>query len=134
MSNSFAESELRTALAEVPWGVSSAEIRPPLPDGTATALVELLEGNKVLVGCSERGWCLLPGPGVRPSDAALDRRPFETLDDLLVAVSPAFESNRIQRLLSKLDDVAAESRSSSNDPPAAPSEHDDLDVRPYVES
>ncbi|GAA6006309.1 hypothetical protein JCM10207_000600 [Rhodosporidiobolus poonsookiae] len=102
---SFAQSELSSALAEVPWGYRSSALLPAASSGEARAKVELLEdGQSLVVSCREGGWSVVETSGGCPQPSSI----FETLDDLFLAVSPLFASTRMHKLLEKLTAVADE--------------------------
>ncbi|GAA5991808.1 hypothetical protein JCM5350_003203 [Sporobolomyces pararoseus] len=112
--SSFSHSELRQALSEIgSWGIESARIldQHSAEGDKATAQLTLLEGLEVTVECSESGWRLNKSePLVKSLEADLFDRNFDTLDDLLLAVSPRFEQKRMEKLFEKLSDVANERR------------------------
>ncbi|GAA5910167.1 uncharacterized protein JCM6883_001099 [Sporobolomyces salmoneus] len=128
MSNtSFAQAELRQALSEVEtWGIKSARIVDEGTSEKASAKLVLREGDEVVVECSESGWVIVRSPvaEVRYSEADLICRPFDTLDDLLLAVSPEFEQKRMEKLFERLSKVAEERRESAV-------EEDDLEYGDY---
>jgi hypothetical protein len=67
MSDSFSSSELKLALAEVPWGVRSSHLLPVESSSEATAEVELLEeGQTAVVCCRGNGWTVVEGRGGCP--------------------------------------------------------------------
>ncbi|GJN88686.1 hypothetical protein Rhopal_001652-T1 [Rhodotorula paludigena] len=107
MPSAFAASELQQALSEVPWGMQSYRTLPddPAAPGQARAEIDLLEdGQGVTVACSEAGWDIVGSKG----RCRKPGRSYDTLDDLLLAVSPAFEAMRMQKLMERLAGVAAE--------------------------
>ncbi|BGP45867.1 26S proteasome regulatory subunit 7 [Rhodotorula kratochvilovae] len=114
MPSAFAAAELKQALSEVPWGIRSHRTLPDdaaAPD-EARAEVDLLEeGNAVTVACSGGGWTILSSRGrcCKPG------RAFDTLDDILLAVSPAFEAMRMHKLMEKLAGVAEERNGRANE-------------------
>ncbi|GAA5822674.1 hypothetical protein JCM11251_004337 [Rhodosporidiobolus azoricus] len=100
---SFAASELQQALSEVPWGLRSHRILHSDAAGEARAEVDLLEtGQTAVVLCREGGWSVVEAKGGCPNPDTV----FETLDDLLLAVSPTFEAKRMEKLFEKLNAVA----------------------------
>jgi hypothetical protein len=132
--DSFALSELRQSLSEIDsWGIESFQIldsdqRQQLSSDKATAGIVLLEGSKVSIECSESGWKVLKSnqvsnlsfawirtPSINPFllslqafDSGLLESNHDTLDDLLLAVSPKFEQKRMEKLFEKLSEVANE--------------------------
>lgn len=126
MPTEFASSELQQALSEIPWGYRSYTLLPDAPANPGDARVEirLLDGDQDMVTatCGDRGWTLVHWstgkalvryPSRPPLPRADDRvralqpeHPFDTLDDLMLAVSPAFEKLRIEKLLECLADAA----------------------------
>ncbi|KAK4058645.1 26S proteasome regulatory subunit 7 [Microbotryomycetes sp. JL221] len=109
----FSKDELEQALSEVgPWGLSSYRILPKhmcASDSEARAQLELLDGqregfepDKAVISVSERGWqvCLRSHLPTEPDDK--DDTTFETLDDLLLFLSPAFRNKRDTMLFDKL--------------------------------
>ncbi|GAA5887788.1 hypothetical protein JCM16303_002331 [Sporobolomyces ruberrimus] len=108
-SLSFSQSELDQALSEVdPWGFTSSRIVQH-PTKAIVDLV-LLERNQVRIECTESGWRLLTCPEYEQSliDSTTYDRSFETLDDLLLVVSPEFEKKRMEKLFEKLSRVDEE--------------------------
>ncbi|GAA6019632.1 hypothetical protein JCM11491_002832 [Sporobolomyces phaffii] len=104
MGDTFPESELRRAIAEVEsWGLTSASIAPTRP---STAELVLLDRTQIHVECSEQGWTLLDHPEATPL--------FPTLDDLLESVSPEFARARFAKLFAAIEHVANERSSSSS--------------------
>lgn len=123
---------------------------PAAPDA-ARAEVDLLEeGERVTVSCSDGGWRIVGSEGrcskVRSgshvhrsqlSDGSSPRSPppvpprlrsthqtntvFDTLDDLMLAVSPAFEAKRMERLMERLAEVASDRQKSRWAPSGDPS-------------
>ncbi|GAA5951816.1 hypothetical protein JCM3765_003125 [Sporobolomyces pararoseus] len=108
--SSFAQSELRQALSEIDsWGIKSVQILDQ--HYIATAQLILLEGTEVIVECSESGWRFNNSQtSVQSIEADLLERKYDTLDDLLLAVSPQFEQKRMEKLFEKLSKVANERR------------------------
>ncbi|BGP53836.1 hypothetical protein JCM8202_005611 [Rhodotorula sphaerocarpa] len=106
MATSFAASELRQALSEIPWGYRSHALLPADRARPGEALVEirlLEDGELVVAGCSDKGWTL-----IQHTTAHTQRhpdQPFDTLDDLMLVVSPRFEQVRMEKLLEKLASV-----------------------------
>ncbi|GAA5916828.1 hypothetical protein JCM6882_006365 [Rhodosporidiobolus microsporus] len=103
---SFAASELTQALSEVPWGIRTHRMLPSDTAEEARAEVDLLEGYTAVVSCREGGWSVVDAEG----DCPKPRSVFETLDDLLLAISPAFDAKRIEKLFEKLNAVAEQQR------------------------
>ncbi|CEQ39870.1 SPOSA6832_01439 [Sporobolomyces salmonicolor] len=108
MSTAFAQAELSQALSEIPWGVRAARIRPAesCPPGEARAEVDLLEGATTLVVCSEQHWRVAEERGMQSFSPDVLSRAFDTLDDILLAISPLFEQKRMEMLMSKLGALA----------------------------
>ncbi|GAA5972571.1 hypothetical protein JCM8115_000270 [Rhodotorula mucilaginosa] len=106
MPTEFASSELQQALSEIPWGYRSYTLLPDAPTNPGDARVEirLLDGDcdMVTATCGDRGWTLVHWS----TGATLPEHPFDTLDDLMLAVSPAFERLRIEKLLESLANAA----------------------------
>ncbi|KAM0792459.1 hypothetical protein ACM66B_005134 [Microbotryomycetes sp. NB124-2] len=129
----FSSDELERALSEVSsWGLSSYSILPRTmcaSDSEARAQIELLDGvdssasatatasqcslerDKAVISVSEQGWqvCLRSVSNVSnlpPDSADKDNQTFQTLDDLLMYLSPAFKRNRDELLMSKLAGLA----------------------------
>ncbi|BGP05861.1 26S proteasome regulatory subunit 7 [Rhodotorula toruloides] len=105
MPSAFAASELKQALSEIPWGMRTYRLLPddPAEPDAARAEVDLLEeGQSVTVSCSDGGWRIVGSKGRCRKNNAV----FDTLDDLMLAVSPAFEAKRMEKLMEKLAEVA----------------------------
>ncbi|GAA5886146.1 hypothetical protein JCM3774_002996 [Rhodotorula dairenensis] len=105
MPTEFASSELQQALAEIPWGYRGYTLLPDPPAAAAAAAeIRLLDpgDHTATASCTTRGWTLLHCT----RDIQQPDQPFDTLDDLMLAVSPAFEKLRIEKLLERLADVA----------------------------
>ncbi|GAA5932938.1 uncharacterized protein JCM15063_002246 [Sporobolomyces koalae] len=102
----FAHSELVRAIAEVQgWGIHSVLHVPSKEEHDAdTAQLETLEHMKVTVECTLKGWILHEDE---------KHNHFETLDDLLSAVSPAFVMARWNRLSEKLETLKERTWASS---------------------
>ncbi|GAA5874212.1 hypothetical protein JCM8547_007792 [Rhodosporidiobolus lusitaniae] len=118
MSNSFAASELKLALSEIPWGIRAYRLVPPASTSEARAEVELLEeGQACVVACQGAGWVVVEAQGgcAKPSSV------FDTLDDLLLAVSPLFEAKRMEKLFEKLTAVAEQQKADDDDGGTSPS-------------
>lgn len=129
---------------------------PAVPDA-ARAEVDLLEeGQSVTVSCSDGGWRIVGSKGrcrkvrLGPTDAkaamltillldlphlpvlnfahlAQNNAVFDTLDDLMLAVSPAFKGKRMEKLMEKLAEVADDrqkSRWADFDEAAAQGDHE----------
>ncbi|VDB94506.1 unnamed protein product [Peniophora sp. CBMAI 1063] len=113
--NSFYERELRAALEEQRFGVEDAFMLDSTPND-AKASVVLLEGKTVEVKLSKEGFRLV----AQKRASFLKRKPvYETIDDLLAAVSPMYKSRLHDTLLDKLNAIAArldvaETRKSDN--------------------
>ncbi|KZV65603.1 hypothetical protein PENSPDRAFT_586657 [Peniophora sp. CONT] len=96
--NSFYERELRAALEEQRFGVEDAFMIESTPND-AKASVVLLEGKTIEVKLSREGFARA---------AFLKRKAvYETIDDLLAAVSPMYKSRLHDTLLDKLNAIAA---------------------------
>ncbi|BGP13701.1 hypothetical protein JCM10213_007088 [Rhodosporidiobolus nylandii] len=111
MYSSFAAQELSLALAEIPWGMRASRLLPATPANEARAEVELLEeGQLAVVACTGKGWIVADTDGgcLKPSTV------FDTLDDLMLAVSPAFEAKRMEKLFEKLAAVAEQQNGEEN--------------------
>ncbi|GAA5922591.1 hypothetical protein JCM3775_005784 [Rhodotorula graminis] len=108
MPSTFAAGELEQALSEIPWGIRTHQLLPddPSTPSAARAEIALLDDDEsaVSVACAESGWAIVGSRGrcMKPG------RSFDTLDDLLLAISPAFETARINKLMEKLAGVAQE--------------------------
>ncbi|CAD6565028.1 MAG: hypothetical protein CYPHOPRED_005030 [Cyphobasidiales sp. Tagirdzhanova-0007] len=112
LSNSFFRDELGRALSECGFGIlawildaSVDDIAEEPAQATATATVTLLsdeaeQGPEIGVKLTIKGYCVYRG------DLELPRISFETLDDMLCAVSPVFQRRRTKLLYEKLEDVA----------------------------
>ncbi|GAA6029399.1 hypothetical protein JCM8097_003659 [Rhodosporidiobolus ruineniae] len=101
--SSFVESELTQALSEVPWGLRSSRLLPSTSSDEARAEVDLLEeGQSAVVSCRTGGWTVAAASGGCPKPSTV----FDTLDDLLLAISPLFEEQRMHKLFEKLARVA----------------------------
>ncbi|GAA6047656.1 hypothetical protein JCM3770_001611 [Rhodotorula araucariae] len=114
MPSAFAAAELEQALSEVPWGIRTHRILQDhaAPPNEARAEVDLLEeGRTVTVACSEGGWTIVASTGrcCKPG------RAYDTLDDILLAVSPAFEAMRMSKLMEKLAGVAEDRNGLANE-------------------
>ncbi|GAA5830261.1 hypothetical protein JCM3766R1_002845 [Sporobolomyces carnicolor] len=134
-ADSFAQSEVRQALSEIDtWGFESAqtlETSTAEGDDGAKARLVLLEGNTVDVRCSEAGWTLSQSESLTCSlEPELYDRKFDTLDDLLLAVSPRFEEKRMEKLFEKLSQLAeARPRFGDDDEQEAEQDRDHFEQR-----
>ncbi|EGU12492.1 hypothetical protein RTG_01528 [Rhodotorula toruloides ATCC 204091] len=126
MPSAFAASELKQALSEIPWGMRAHRLLPddPAVPDAARAEVDLLEeGQSVTVSCSDGGWRIVGSKGRCRKNNAV----FDTLDDLMLAVSPAFKGKRMEKLMEKLAEVADDrqkSRWADFDEAAAQGDHE----------
>ncbi|GAA5881141.1 hypothetical protein JCM1840_001619 [Sporobolomyces johnsonii] len=121
MTASFAQSELSQALSEIPWGIRAARLRSAqfCPPGEAQAEVDLLEGGTTLVACSQQHWRVVEEQGMQSFSPDVLSRSFDTLDDILLAISPLFEQKRMEVLMSKLGAlVERQSDPKDNEPDA----------------
>ncbi|GAA5891060.1 hypothetical protein JCM8208_003150 [Rhodotorula glutinis] len=115
MPSPFAAAELEQALSEISWGIRTHQLLPdePATPGAALAEIGLLDGDEsaVTVACSKSGWRIMASRGrcIKPG------RSFDTLDDLLLAISPAFEAARMNKLMEKLAGVAQERSDRAHD-------------------
>ncbi|KAH9841806.1 uncharacterized protein C8Q71DRAFT_349098 [Rhodofomes roseus] len=98
MHNDFPGGELENALKEHAFGLSRYEILHKSPH-EARARIALLEGKAVNVMLTTSGYSIV-------CDVESPARTFESLDDLLLSVSPRFEEARQQALLAKLQLLA----------------------------
>ncbi|GAA5831639.1 hypothetical protein JCM5353_000988 [Sporobolomyces roseus] len=110
-SSSFAHTELEQALSEIPWGYKQSSIHPPSKskhnNRNAIVDLQLLCDRTVEIECSEAGWKVLRDPqGQIPSESAAYEAWWDTLDNLLIQISPEFERKRMEKLLEKLNQHA----------------------------
>ncbi|SCV69122.1 BQ2448_2142 [Microbotryum intermedium] len=116
---SFSTTELPQSLDEIQAysGIQAYTILPPHFCSSPTesrAEIKLLEkGDTAVVSCSEKGWAIalrsvVDWKRLPPDSAAKDNETFETLENLLAYLSPAFEAKRMQVLADKLSAVSVE--------------------------
>lgn len=89
-SSGFYYNELRRALSEQTFGIARYEVATPVNPHEATASVTILEGPCASVTLTSRGYHLSNG------------QIFETIEDLLLSVSPKYAEKRSDVLFSKL--------------------------------
>lgn len=87
---SFFYNELRRALSEQTFGIARYEVATPVSAYEATASVTVLEGSCVSVTLTGRGYHLSNG------------QTFETIEDLLMSISPKYAQQRSDALFAKL--------------------------------
>ncbi|KAI0669263.1 hypothetical protein C8Q78DRAFT_1042559 [Trametes maxima] len=103
--SAFVREELERALAEQSFGISGFEVTSSSPL-KAAARVDLLEGDSVLISLTSRGF-QLHSPSEAPMDPDHDSEAvFETIEQLLQTVSPAYESAKRNALLARLESLA----------------------------
>ncbi|KAL4063303.1 hypothetical protein V8B97DRAFT_1876926 [Scleroderma yunnanense] len=89
-SSGFYYNELRRALSEQSFGIARFEVATPVTPLEATASVTMLEGPCASVTLTARGYHLNTG------------QIFESIEDLLLSVSPKYAQKRSDVLFSKL--------------------------------
>ncbi|SCZ97659.1 BZ3500_MvSof-1268-A1-R1_Chr4-3g07344 [Microbotryum saponariae] len=117
--SSFSSTELLSSLSEIQSysGIQSYTVLPAHFCSSANesrAEIKLLEkGDTALIVCSDKGWgialrSVVDWKRLPPDSAAKDTETFETLENLLAYLSPAFEARRMQVLSDKLSAVRME--------------------------
>ncbi|KAF8506817.1 hypothetical protein F5888DRAFT_1645557 [Russula emetica] len=96
----FYQRELAQALNEQTFGISRSEIIH-CNENEAEATITLLEGNNINVVLSSAGYKVL-NQGVF----------YETLDDLLSSMSPAYAAKRVETLVGRLEGLVDKGRGS----------------------
>ncbi|PSS34196.1 hypothetical protein PHLCEN_2v1763 [Hermanssonia centrifuga] len=91
----FPQSELQRSLSEESFGIKSFEF-VNVSELEATANVVLLEGNTIQISLTSRGY------QSHDSEGGV----FETMEDLLQATSPMYETVRQRILMEKLSVLA----------------------------
>ncbi|KAI6030954.1 hypothetical protein F5J12DRAFT_713244 [Pisolithus orientalis] len=91
---SFFYNELRRALSEQTFGIARYEVATPVSAYEATASVTVLEGSCVSVTLTGRGYHV----GIGLSNG----QTFETIEDLLMSISPKYAQQRSDALFAKL--------------------------------
>lgn len=94
VSIDFPGGELSNALKEHSFGISRSEI-VHTSSHEARARITLLEEREVAVVLTTNGYNIV-------EDAEVSERTFESLDDLLVSISPRYREIQQQTLLAKL--------------------------------
>jgi len=96
-SASFCHTELYRALKEQAFGIKSFSMLSSSLE-QATASVVLLEGSKLVVELTTRGYCVL-----NPGASSIH---YETLEDLLQSNSPLYAKKRQEVLIAKLSKLS----------------------------
>ncbi|KIM61977.1 hypothetical protein SCLCIDRAFT_99556, partial [Scleroderma citrinum Foug A] len=91
----FYYNELRRALSEQTFGIARYEVATPVSPHEATASVTILEGPCAAVTLTSRGYHV-------STSHLSNGQIFETIEDLLMTVSPKYAEKRSDVLFSKL--------------------------------
>ncbi|ETW86859.1 hypothetical protein HETIRDRAFT_305610, partial [Heterobasidion irregulare TC 32-1] len=96
---SFFEDELKKALREQTYGIDSSKLLGSTALD-ATAEITIIEGTTIKVMLFTSGFQVSPG------GSALVGMIFETLEELLLAVSPLYAAKQGQELLARLEQLS----------------------------
>ncbi|KAG2010213.1 hypothetical protein CC2G_013052 [Coprinopsis cinerea AmutBmut pab1-1] len=102
--SSFYHDELERALAEQRFGVHSYRILSSSPR-QSSAFVTTLEGHKLNVALTAQGYTV-ESKRSDGTESTVPPRTYETIEDLLQAISPSYSIRRQERLISALQNIS----------------------------